>query len=677
MSHPSSSKGAAERLQKLKEQIAEYDYQYYVLDKPTVSDAVYDGLFSELKAIEAQHPGLITPDSPTQRVRGTVNKGFSSVKHQTRMLSLNDVFDEAEVEAWAVRIAKLLPPKTDLQFFGDVKKDGLACAIIYQDGVYTQAVTRGDGFVGEDVTDNVRTITSVPLRLRDSAQSRHLLRGRTEVRGEIVMFSKDFAALNRTRAAAGQPLFANPRNTAAGTIRQLDSSLVAQRRLHFLAYDIQRQTVDDVPTHQLTYQYLTELGFAGTQYAKPLPSVKAIHSYVEHWAKQRDALPYGIDGLVVKVDDRQLYSQLGVVGKNPRGAIAYKFPAEQTTTRLKDIFISIGRTGAATPVALLEPVNVAGSTVQMATLHNEGEIHRKDIRIGDTVVVRKAGDVIPEIVEPMVALRNGSEKVFVMPKKCPECQTTLIKQKADEAVWRCPNVQCPSRVHNHIGHFASKGALDIEGLGEKNVLALMDAGLIQDIADIYTVTEEQLLTLDRFAEVSAAKLVAAIADKQKPPLAKFLFGLGIRHVGSQTAVDLANHFHSLDRLQQTTIEELEQVDGVGTVVAESIVAWFADPQNKALLAKFSKNQVQPQPVKRVGGPLAGKHFVITGTLKSMGRDQAADKIRGLGGTFQSSVGNETDYLVVGQNVGASKLAKAKKLGITQIDEAQLLKLLQN
>jgi DNA ligase (NAD+) len=365
------------------------------------------------------------------------------------------------------------------------------------------------------------------------------------------------------------------------------------------------------------------------------------------------------------------------VGKAPRAAVAYKYPAEQSTTVVKDIFVSIGRTGAATPVAMLDPVVVAGSTVQMATLHNEGEVKRKDIRIGDTVIIHKAGDIIPEVIEPLVTLRTGAEKPFVMPTHCPDCQTELTKAKADEAVWRCPNVSCPARAQRHIEHFASKGALDIEGLGEKNVVALLDSGLISDQADIYGLTTKQLLGLDRFAEVSATKLVAAIAAKKQPTFARFLFGLGIRHVGVQTAIDLANHFHSLDALSQATIDQLSAVEGVGEVVAEAVVAWFEDPVSKELLTKFADRGVAPLSVHKTTGPLDGKRFVVTGTLQSMGRDQAAEKIRALGGTFQSSIGKDTDYLVVGANVGASKLAKADKFGTKQISEQDLLKILES
>lgn len=663
---------AEQRAIALKKLLAEYDYQYYIRDEITVTDAIYDGLKNELKLIESQFPELITPDSPTQRLVGGVLEGFKSVPHSVRMISINDVFDENEVDAWITRISKLLPEAQKLTYFGDVKKDGLACSIVYQDGVFTQAITRGDGQQGEDVTANVRTIASVPLRLRDTEKTNQYMVGRTEVRGEIVMYKKDFDALNEFRAKEGLPLFANPRNTAAGTIRQLDTALVAKRKLHFLAYDI---IVDndhaDPETNSIACSLMVEMGFQGGEYAKPLRTISEIHAYFKQWDTVRDTLPYNIDGLVIKVDDRRIYQRLGIVGKTPRGAIAYKYPAEQTTTTVKDIFISIGRTGAATPVAILAPVVIAGSTVQMATLHNAGEIERKDIRVGDTVVVRKAGDIIPEVVEPLTKLRKGSEPVFVMPTHCPECETKLVKQKADDAIWRCPNSSCPARSQRHIEHFASKGALDIEGMGEKNVAALLESSLIADQADIYALTVEQLLTLDRFANVSAKKLVDAISAKKSPPLARFIFGLGIRHVGAQTAVDLANHFHTLDAISKASQEEFLTIEGVGEIVAEALVAWFADPLNIELLEKFAKSGVEPVSVDNVGGPLLGQKFVITGTLQTMSRDQAAEKIRALGGTFQSSIGKDTTYLVVGDNVGASKLVKATKLGTKQITEAKL------
>lgn len=665
---------AQKRILKLRDVINDYRYRYHVLDESIMDEAAADSLKHELTVLETQFPDLITPDSPTQRVAGAPLAKFTRAEHSSRMLSLNDVFNETEVQAWETRISKLVDDPAQYGYFMDIKMDGLACALVYDDGLLVRAITRGDGFVGEDVTMNVRTLDSVPLHLRANGSTTKFLQGRTEVRGEIVMYKADFEKLNVARAKAGQPLFANPRNTAAGTIRQLDPSLVAHRPLTFHAYDLRRDVPSEVPTHSFAYETLRALGFRANSQAKVVHSVKEVMKFAGTWEEKRTSLPFNTDGLVVKVNDRGVYERLGVVGKAPRAAIAFKYPAEQSTTKVKDIFVSIGRTGAATPVAMLEPVVVAGSTVQMATLHNEAEVQRKDIRVGDTVIIHKAGDIIPEVVEPLVKLRDGSEKSFVMPTHCPECNTKLSKAKADEAVWRCPNIACPARSQRHIEHFASKGALDIDGMGEKNVQALLDAKLITDQADIYALTKEQLLSLERFAEISSSKLIAAIADKKNPPLARFIFGLGIRHVGTQTAIDLANHFHSLEKLGRATIDELSGVEGVGEVVAEAIVAWFEDPLNQKLLHKFSKLGVAPRAVQKTGGPLEGKKFVVTGTLQTMGRDQAADKIRALGGTFQSSVGNDTDYLVVGDNVGASKLAKAAKLGTKQITEAEFLML---
>lgn len=664
-----------ERALRLKEELNRYGYEYHVLDQPTIEDAVYDSLMSELKDIEANNPELITPDSPTQRIGGKPLSAFPSVEHSSRMLSLNDVFSDDEARAWQQRIKKLNPAVDQAELFVDTKKDGLACALVYEDGLLVRGITRGDGLVGEDVTANVRTIGSVPLRLRDSSPAHQMLSGRTEVRGEIVMYRRQFDKLNEAREKAGLPLFANPRNLAAGTIRQLDPKLVAGRPLVFIAYDLLRDDPTEIATNSFAYQTLGKLGFITSPEASTFSSFEETLDFARSWESKRSKLAYSTDGLVVKLNDRALYRSLGVVGKNPRGAIAYKYPAETVTTKLKDIFVSIGRTGAATPVALLEPVVVAGSTVQMATLHNESEIARKDIRIGDTVVVRKAGDIIPEVVEPMAKLRGGSEKVFIMPTHCPECGTKLSKVKQADAVWRCPNEACPSRSWKRVQHFASKSALDIEGLGEKNVIALLGAGLVKDPADIYTIKKEDLLGLERFADISAEKLVKNIQSSKKPSLARFLYGLGIRHVGVQTAIDLSTHFHSLNNISAATIDQLLEVEGVGEVVAESIVAWFSTPQNQKLLEKFTKNLVEPVDMPKATGPLVDKKFVITGTLTTMSREVAAERIRALGGTFQSSVGKDTDYLVTGDNVGASKLKKAQTLNTKVLNEAGLQKLL--
>ena len=707
------------RAARLRELINDYRYNYHVLNKSIMSEAAADSLKHELTQIEESHPELITPDSPTQRVAGQPLPGFKKITHSSRMLSLNDVFDESEFNSWVTRISKLLLGAKSSQlsanslkvdFFVDLKMDGLACALVYEDGILVQGVTRGDGFVGEDVTANIRTIESIPLRLRDprialsspavrassmlntaglrssaspSTASHHgvakdtdiFLKGRTEIRGEIVMYKSAFDKLNAERQRQRQPLFANPRNLAAGTIRQLDPRLVAARPLQFHAYDLQRQAPTDVPTYQFAYKSIRQLGLISNHQAKVFKTPKDVMIFAKTWEEKRKQLPFNTDGLVIKLNDRQAYAQAGVAGKAPRGAVAFKYPAEQATTKVRDIFISIGRTGSATPVAILEPVVVAGSTVQMATLHNESEVARKDIRIGDTVIVHKAGDVIPEIVEPLVKLRDGTEKPFKMPTHCPVCGTKLIKLKSADAVWRCPNKSCPSRSWKRIEHYASKAALDIDGLGEKNVIALLDAGLVKDQADLYSVKKEDLLELDRFAEISASKLVQAIADKKRPPLARFIYGLGIRHVGVQTAIDLAERFKILNRLSISTMDELAGVEGVGEVVAEAVVEWFEEPANQKLLAKFESFGVEPQSAKESDGPLQGKNFVVTGSLESMSRDEAAERIRNLGGTFQSSVGKDTDYLVVGANVGESKLAKAKNLGTKQITESELSKLL--
>ncbi len=662
------------RIQQLKELLQQYSYEYHVHDKPSVSDAIYDGLFQELKKLEARHPDYVTPDSPTQRVGSELKGGFKKVAHSSRMLSLNDVFGREDVEAWLKRIDKLLPGVSH-EFFCDLKMDGLACALVYQDGVFSQAITRGDSYIGEDVTANVRTIQSVPLRLRSSKKFSHFLRGRTEIRGEIVMLKKDFETLNQKRAKANQPLYANPRNLAAGTIRQLDPKLVAQRPLTFIAYDILRENTEEIATHMMGYQALTELGIRRNQQAAVFDSLAKVMHFVDVWDSQRQTLPFHTDGLVIKVNDRQAYTDLGIVGKQPRAAVAYKYAAEQATTIVKDIVISIGRTGAATPVAVFDPVKIAGTTVQHASLHNADEIARKDVRRGDTVVIFKAGDIIPQVEHVVRELRpKGARKIDYQKELARQYPELTFERSNGEAVYRVKGATGPLLLKRAVQHFASKGALDIDTLGEKNVVALVDAGLIGDLADIYTLQKNDLMRLERFAEISAQKLVDAIAGKIHPPLEKFVYGLGIRHVGTQTAIDLVEHFQSLDALQNATIEELQTVEGVGEIVAESIVAWFADPDNGALLRKFEQLDVTPF-FKKKSGKLASQRFVITGTLETMSRDEAADKIRALGGTFQTTVGKDTTYLVVGGKMGASKLKKAEKYNTTIINEEEFRKLL--
>lgn len=651
-----------------------YSYEYYVLDDPSVDDAVYDGLIREVKAFELAHPEQVNPASPTQRVGSKPLEKFQKVAHRKPMISLNDVFSREEVEAWIRRMDKLLPG-TQHEFFCDIKKDGLACALIYQDGELAQALTRGDSRVGEDVTMNVRTIRNVPLRLVETPGNKQFRVGRTEIRGEIVMYKSEFDTLNKTRKKAGLATFKNPRNLAAGTIRQLDPKLVAERPLSFIGYDLLRDDASEVPTNLFAYEAMRDLGIYVSPEAEVFTSLDDVMRYVDIWDKQRHDLPYNTDGLVIKVNDRQQYEKLGVVGKNPRAAVAYKYAAEQATTVVRDIVISIGRTGAATPVAVFDPVDVAGTTVQHASLHNADEIARLDVRIGDTVVIYKAGDIIPQVESVITELRPKNAKLFDYPVELARQYPDLeFVRPEGEAVYRVKGASGPLLLKRALEHFASKGALDIDTLGEKNVVALVDAGYVKDLADIYSLTRDDLLKLDRFASVSAQKLIEAIDVARRPRLERLVFGLGIRHVGSQTAIDLVRHFESLEKLATATIDELRSVDGVGEVVAESVAAWFADDDNLAMIEKLRTLGVRPQ-YERSSGKLDGMNFVVTGSLESMGRDEAADRIRSLGGTFQSSVGKDTTYLVAGGKVGASKLQKAEKYGTKVIDEQTFLDLL--
>lgn len=665
---------AKERAAKLRELINDYRYGYHVLDESTMSEAAADSLKHELSELELTYPEIITPDSPTQRVAGKALDKFTKVTHRMPMISLADVFDRDEVAAWIDRMRRALPGVGD-EYLCDIKMDGLACSLIYEDGVLVQAVTRGDSRVGEDVTMNVRTIHNVPLRLRPNQKFAHFLRGRTEIRGEIVMFKADFERLNTAREKAGQPLFKNPRNLAAGTIRQLDPQLVAERPLNFVGYDIIRDDPEDTPTVAFGYSMMLELGIATSRLTQVVRGIDEIMAYIEYLGEIRVGLPFNTDGAVIKLNDRAQFARLGTVGKTPRAAVAFKFAAEEATTIVKDIVISIGRTGAATPVAVFDPVQVAGTTVQHASLHNADEIARLDVRRGDTVIIFKAGDIIPQVQSVLLELRPNNAKPIdyeqELARQYPELE---FVRPEGEVVYRVKGLTGDIILKRSLQHLASKGALDIDTLGEKNVVALVDAGLVKDLADIYRLTKEQLLALDRFAEISATKLLDAIADKKQPPLERFVFGLGIRHVGIQTAIDLANAFTSLDGLAHATIDELKAVDGVGEVVAESIAAWFADEDNLALLDKFAAFGVKPH-YEEKSGKLVGKSFVVTGTLETMGRDDAADKIRLQGGTFQSAVAKDTDYLVAGGKVGAGKLKKAEQYGTKVITEQEFLEML--
>lgn len=662
------------RVSELRELLAKYSYEYYVLDKPSINDAIYDSLFNELKKIESENPELITPDSPTQRVGGALLNGFKKVKHSTRMLSLNDVFDRTEVEAWVKRIEKLLPNMKH-EYFADIKMDGLACALIYNNGLFLQAITRGDSYIGEDVTENVKTIRNVPLSLRKVPGFEKFLNGRTEIRGEIVMLKKDFKKINAEKIRNGEVAFANPRNLAAGTIRQLDPRLVAERPLHFRAYDLLRDNPDEIPTYKYAYQAISSLGISCNKQASVFSNLEGVMHYVDEWDERRDELPFNTDGLVIKINNRSQYAELGIVGKQPRGAVAYKYAPEQATAILKDIVISIGRTGVATPVAVFSPTVVAGTTIQHASLHNSDEIERLDVRIGDTVVIYKAGDIIPQVQSVVMELRPEKSKKFNFEKalvtQYPELK---FERPKNEVVYRVKGTSTDILLKKSLEHFASKSALDISTLGEKNVEALVNANLIKDLADIFVIKKDDLLKIERFAEISALKLVDAIAEKKTPTLERFLYGLGIRHVGIQTATDLVEHFNSIDILKQASIDDLQNVDGVGKVVAESIIAWFADPDNETLLKKFDNLGIKPIYEKK-SKKLTGKSFVITGTLINTSRDEVADKIRTLGGTFQTTVSKDTNYLVVGENAGNSKIKKANEYGTKVLNEKQLFEML--
>ena len=670
------------RIEELRRQLNQYAYEYYALDSPSVSDAIYDSLYSELKQLETKYPELITPDSPTRRiVAGSVTK-FQKYHHKRRMISIMDTFSDQEAYDWVSKVRRYaeknlsiatLTELDEVNYWLDAKMDGLACSLHYQDGLLALAVTRGDGMVGEVVTDNVRVVPTVPLRLHDDPV---FTEGETEVRGELIMLRADFDQINRQLIERGDKPFANPRNLAAGTIRQLDPQVVASRPLEFHAYDLLRDGVDDAMTNQAVYEKLTQLGFKVNPEAHLESSFADAISYAHRFRTEvQPNLPFNTDGLVIKINDRKLYDRLGIVGKYPRGAVAYKYPAETATTKVRDIVLSLGRTGAVTPVAVFEPVQLAGTTVRHATLHNADEIARLDVRIGDTVVIYKAGEIIPQVQSVITGLRPASSKPYdfirAMHRQYPELE---FERPEGEAVWRVKNPGDATTITvQAIKHFASRQALDIEGLGERNAELLVSTGLVSDVADIYSLTVEAVSKLDRFAELSATKLVGEIQRKKAPLLDRFIYGLGIRHVGAKTANDIAKHFTGLEDFSDSTIGQLEAIPGIGQIVAESIQGWLSDESNIRLLDKFAQLGVHPVPVQ-AGGSLAGISFVITGAL-SVSRDELANQIRLRGGNFQTGVGKSTDYLVAGQRVGSSKLAKAKRLGVKVINEAQLMEML--
>ena len=662
-----SREDAEKRIAKLRELINDYRYHYHVLDESIMSEAAADSLKHELVLLEEKYPDLVTPDSPTQRVAGKPLDKFEKVRHEKRMISLADVFSEEEVRDWVTRTEKLIPGGEINEFFTDIKMDGLACSLKYRDGVFYQAVTRGDGMVGEDVTLNVKTIENIPLRI-DADE--------VEVRGEIVIFKKDFEELNAWQRKLGEAEFANPRNLAAGSIRQLDPRVAASRPLKFIAYDL---VTPDSLTWQEAYGKLREFGFqtSGEDKVFRKSEMRKLFDYIGELDDYRKGLKFNTDGMVIKINDRSVYDKLGIVGKTPRGAVAYKFPAEESTTVVRDIVISIGRTGAATPVAILDPVQVAGTTVRHASLHNADEIARLDVRIGDTVIIYKAGDIIPQVKEVLVSLRPEGAVVFdyvqALKKQYPELE---FMRPEGEVVYRVKGESSDLILKRAVEYYAGKSALDIEGLGEKNVEALIRAGLVKSIADLYRLKVGEVAKLERFGEVSARNLVEAIDGSRRPSLAKFITALGIRHVGAQTAVALAREFKSLERLMEATEEELMAVSDIGTVVAESILAWFADEDNGRLFDELKKLGVWPMEEAAGKLPLDGRSYIVSGTLESMGREEAETKLRELGATVTSSVTKNTTALIVGKKPGKSKLEKASKFGIPVVGEDEFLKLIE-
>ncbi len=677
---------AEERIIKLRELINDYRYHYHVLDESIMSEAAADSLKHELTTLEAEYPELITPDSPTQRVAGKPLDKFTKVAHEKRMISLADVFSREEVLDWISRNEKLVPGGKIEDFFTDIKMDGLACSLKYRDGVFYQAVTRGDGLVGEDVTQNVKTIQNIPLKISISeeylsssdtlraAMAKSLLSSEEgipseiEVRGEIVIFKKDFEKYADE--------FANARNLAAGSIRQLDPKVAASRPLKFVAYDLVKP---DFPTWHEAYEALRAMGFQTSNEDKVFAAKDRakLFEYIDKLDDYRKGLPFNTDGMVIKINDRRVYDKLGIVGKTPRGAVAYKFPAEESTTKVRDIVISIGRTGAATPVAILDPVSVAGSTVRHASLHNADEIARLDVRIGDTVIIYKAGDIIPQVKEVLLSLRPEGTKPFnyeeALKKQYPEL---TFERPNGEVVYRVKGESSDYILKRAIEYYASKPALNIEGLGEKNVVALVDARMVKSIADLYRLKATEVAKLERFGELSANNLVDAIEKSKGAPLNKFITALGIRHVGAQTATALSRKFGSLGQLMEAGAEDLLEINDIGEVVAESILAYFADEENVKLLEEMRGLGAWPAEEKAGDLPLAGKSYIVTGTLASMGREEAEDKLRALGATVTSSVTKTTTALIVGEKPGKGKTDKADKLGIPRISEAEFLKLIK-
>ena len=650
------------RVEELRQQITYHNYRYHALDSPEISDAQYDELMRELRRLEEAYPDLITADSPTQRVGAAPVSELPEVEHPVPMLSLANAFDQEEFLAWYRRVQRLLEVEQfDMEC--ELKVDGLSMALTYENGRLVRGATRGDGFKGENVTHSMRTVKSIPLTLFQGTPSR------IEARGEVYLPRRDFDRINEERVAAGLPPYANPRNTAAGTVRQLDPKASASRQLDIVVWGM-GYSEDQMPDNQWdTLQRLQELGFRTSPYNRLCQTPKEVEDYYREWLERKESLDYAADGVVVKVNRFEYQQHLGFVSREPRWAIAYKFPATQTVTRLLDIGINVGRTGTLNPFAILEPVNVGGATVKMATLHNEDDIRRKDIRIGDWVVVERAGEVIPQVVAPVVSRRTGAEQVFTMTTACPTCDTPTIRPEG-ETMSRCPNVACPAQSFQRVLHFVS--AMDVEGIGEKLALALLEAGLVQDGADIYSLTKEELVKLERMAEKSATNVLTAIKRSKERPFSRVLLALGILHVGFEVAVLLARHFPSIDRLASASVEELTAVPAIGPRIAESVASFLQNEGNRQLVEKLRQagvrleEEVTEEPGER---PLTGMQFVVTGRLAAFSRSQAETRIKDLGGSVTSNVSRKTDCLVVGEDPG-SKLEQAQGLGTRLLTEVE-------
>ncbi len=665
------------RAAELRRELNYHNLRYYQMDDPVVSDGQYDALLRELQEIEREHPELQTIDSPTLRVGGDPSPAFSEIQHARPMLSLRNAFDFEELEAWHRRVSGLLGG-APFDMVCELKIDGLAVSLMYENGVLVQGATRGNGTTGEDVTRNLRTIRTIPLSLKGFVPM-HL-----EVRGEVYLPVGEFRRLNEERAERGEALYANPRNTGAGTIRQLDPKVTAARNMSIWVYSLNStEEVEFLEGHWEALEWMESVGFRINPENRLCHSLEEVRDYYQSWLERRHDLPYEVDGVVVKVSPLALQERLGVVGREPRWAIAYKFPAEQAVTRLLHIGINVGRTGSLNPYAVLEPVVVGGTTVQHASLHNEEDIHRKDIRVGDMVTVERAGEVIPQVVGPVLAQRTGDEQVFQMPERCPECNTQVVKNE-DDAMHRCPNASCPAQFFELLKHFVSKGAADIDGLGERWCGILIRQEMVRDVADLYRLEKERLLELDRMGDKLATRIMDNIEASKNRPLPRLLFALGITHVGSEVADLLSQNFLGLEEMSRATEEDLTEIEGIGPKIAESIIAWFQEPENQRVIDKLRSSGVRLEqdalPVVAVASsdaaPFAGLTFVVTGTLSAFSRSDAEGRIKGLGGKITSSVTKKTSYVVVGESPG-SKAAKAEQLGTPILDEDDFVRLLES